>query len=125
MNREQEFHRGDVFIADLGEPFGSEQGGRRPVLIMQNDTGCFFSPTVTMVPLTTILKRKDLDTHYILRDTPFLKKRSMVLGEQIDTIDKRRMLSYVGRLNTEDMNAAAEAVKAHLGFYIPECVDAP
>ena len=125
MNTEREFHRGDVFVADFGIPFGSEQGGRRPVVIMQNDTGCFFSPTVTMVPLTANLKKLQQPTHRILKNTPFLRKQSMVLGEQIDTIDKRRMLFYIGKLSEEDMNTAAEAVKEHLGFYIPECIDAP
>lgn len=125
MRTEREFHRGDVFIADLGKPFGSEQGGRRPVVIMQNDTGCYFSPTVTMVPLTANLKKLNLPAHRILHDTPFLRKESMVLGEQIATIDKRRVFSYIGKLSKEDMNAAAEAVKAHLGFYIPEEIDAP
>ena len=57
MRRNRSYRRGDIFLADLGIPHGSEQGGRRPVIILQNDDGCLFSPTVTMVPLTTNLKK--------------------------------------------------------------------
>ena len=119
--KECTFHRGDVFLADLGKPYGSEQGGRRPVVIMQNDTGCFFSPTITMVPLTANLKKKEQPTHYVLSDVPFLKRKSMVLGEQIDAIDKQRIITCIGRLSKEDISAASEAVKVHLGFCMAEC----
>ena len=118
MNREREYHRGDVFLAHLGNPFGSEQGGLRPVVIMQNDFGCTYSPTVTMVPLTSNLKKVHLASHYVLQDAFFLKKKSMVLGEQIDTIDKHRLHTFLGRLSEKDMTKTAEAVKEHLGFYI-------
>ena len=104
MNSEREYHRGDVFLAHLGNPFGSEQGGLRPVVIMQNDFGCVYSPTVTMVPLTSNLKKVHLASHYVLQDAFFLKKKSMVLG---------------------DMSRTAEAVKEHLGFYIFESIEAP
>lgn len=71
--KEQIFRMGDVFLADLGIPHGSEQGGKRPVVIVQNDYGCFFAPTVTMVPMTTILKKKRQRTHYILRYSAFIR----------------------------------------------------
>ena len=64
MRRNRSYRRGDIFLADLGIPHGSEQGSRRPVIILQNDDGCLFSPTVTMVPLTTNLKKTYLKTHY-------------------------------------------------------------
>jgi mRNA interferase MazF len=125
MRKDRDYHRGDVFLAYLGDPFGSEQGGLRPVIIMQNDLGCVYSPTVTMVPLTSNLKKVHLPSHYVLRDAPFLKKESMALGEQIDTIDKRRLHTFLGRLSTRDMECIAEAVKEHLGFYISENIEAP
>ena len=62
----------------------------RPVVIVQNDVGCFFSETLTIVPLTSQLKRPDLESHYILQEAGFLKKRSMALAEAINTIDKRQ-----------------------------------
>ena len=61
--KEKVYRKGDVFLADLGIPHGSEQGGRRPVVIVQNDYGLFYAPTVTMVPMTTILKKQHLKTH--------------------------------------------------------------
>ena len=61
------YRKGDVFLADLGIPHGSEQGGRRPVVIIQNDDGCVYSPTVTMVPMTTAIKKPYQKSHYILR----------------------------------------------------------
>ena len=69
--RIEEYHRGDVFFADLGsldlgELYYHRQAGARPVVIVQNDVGCFFSETLTIVPLTSQLKRPDLESHYIL-----------------------------------------------------------
>ncbi|WP_102342376.1 type II toxin-antitoxin system PemK/MazF family toxin [Galactobacillus timonensis] len=125
MKIEREFHQGDVYLARLGCPYGSEQGGIRPVIVLQNDAGCIYSPTVTMVPLTGTIKKQHLPSHYVLQDARFLRKRSMVLGEQIDTIDKGRMISYLGTLSKRDLEATAEAVKEHLGFYVPECAEAP
>ena len=59
--RAKEYHRGDVFMADLGDGLGSEQGGKRPVVILQNNTGCYFSPVVTIVPFTSTLKKPGQD----------------------------------------------------------------
>ncbi len=125
MKNEMVYHRGDVFLAYLGNPFGSEQGGLRPVVIMQNDWGCVYSSTVTMVPLTSNLKKTHLASHYVLQDADFLKKKSMVLGEQIDTIDKQRLHTFLGTLSKKDMVLTAEAVREHLGFEIYESMEAP
>lgn len=125
MKNEMVYHRGDVFLAYLGNPFGSEQGGLRPVVIMQNDWGCVYSPTVTMVPLTSNLKKTHLASHYVLQDADFLKKKSMVLGEQIDTIDKQRLHTFLGTISKKDMVLTAEAVREHLGFEIYESKEAP
>lgn len=125
MKNGMAYHRGDVFLAYLGNPFGSEQGGLRPVVIMQNDWSCVYSPTVTMVPLTSNLKKTHLASHYVLQDADFLKKKSMVLGEQIDTIDKQRLHTFLGTLSKKDMVLTAEAVREHLGFEIYESMEAP
>lgn len=125
MRRNRSYRRGDIFLADLGIPHGSEQGGRRPVIILQNDDGCLFSPTVTMVPLTTNLKKKYLKTHYVIKHTKILRYESMAETEQINTIDKDRVIRYIGHLDPADMEGVAEALRNHLGFDIPECVEAP
>lgn len=125
MREQTAFRRGDIFLADLGVPHGSEQGGKRPVVIMQNDAGCFFIPTVTMVPLTSSLKKPYLKTHYILDHTKILRYRSMAEAEQIGTIDKNRIIRYIGHVESRDMDGIAEALRNHLGFDIPEEVEAP
>ena len=111
--RSRFYHRGDVFLAYLGNSFGSEQGGLRPAVIMQNDWGCVYSPTVTMVPLTSNLKKVHLASHYVLQDAFFLKRVSMLLGEQID---KHRLHTFWGRLSEKGMAHTAETVREHLGF---------
>ena len=125
MRRNRRYRRGDIFLADLGITHGSEQDGRRPVIILQNDDGCLFSPTVTMVPLTTNLKKTYLKTHYVIKHTKILRYESMAEAEQINTIDKDRVIRYIGHLDPVDMEGVAEALRDHLGFDIPECVEAP
>ena len=71
------YRKGDVFLADLGIPHGKEQGGRRPIVIIQNDDGCVYSPTVTMVPMTTAIKKPFQKSHYILRYSDCIRYRSI------------------------------------------------
>ena len=120
----------DVFFADLGsldlgELYYHRQAGARPVVIVQNDVGCFFSETLTIVPLTSQLKRPDLESHYILQEADFLKKRSMALAEAINTIDKRQIRFYLGRLSDDDMAGIDAAITSHLGYEIAWCMEAP
>lgn len=123
--RDYEYHRGDVFLADLGIRNGSEQGGRRPVVIMQNDNGCIFSPTLTMIPTTTVLKKPHMKSHYILRFSSCMRYPSMIEAEQIQTIDKHRIVRRLGHIDARDMAGIEEALRNHLGFDIPENVEAP
>lgn len=123
--RECEYHRGDVFLADLGIRNGSKQSGRRPVVIMQNDSGCIYSPTVTMVPMTTVCKKLRMKSHYILRYSDCVRYPSMIEAEQIQTIDKHRIVRRLGHVDTRDMAGIEEALRNHLGFDIPENVEAP
>ena len=116
---------GAVFLADLGIPHGSEQGGRRPVVIIQNDDGCVYSLTVTMVPMTTAIKKPFQKSHYILRYSDCIRYRSMVEAEQIQTIDKDRIIRRIGHLDPRDISGIEEAMRNHFGFDIPDCIEAP
>ena len=123
--KEQVYRKGDVFLADLGIPHGSEQGGRRPVVIVQNDYGLFYAPTVTMVPMTTILKKQGLKTHYVLKYSDCIRYPSMVEAEQVNTIDKDRIIRKLGRLDKRDIAGVEAALRNHFGFDIPDCIEAP
>ena len=112
-------------LKDFGELYYHRQAGARPVVIVQNDVGCFFSETLTIVPLTSQLKRPDLESHYILQEAGFLKKRSMALAEAINTIDKRQIRFYLGRLSDDDMAGIDAAITSHLGYEIAWCMEAP
>lgn len=119
------YRKGDVFLADLGIPHGSEQGGKRPVVIVQNDYGLFYAPTVTMVPTTTILKKQNLKTHYVLKYSDCIRHPSMVEAEQVHTIDKNRIIRKLGHLDERDITGTTEALRYHFGFDIPDCIEAP
>ena len=128
--RIEEYHRGDVFFADLGsldlgELYYNRQAGARPVVVVQNDVGCIHSETITVVPLTSQLKRPELPAHYILEEAGFLKKKSMALAEAIGTIDKRQVRFYLGRLSDRDMTGVDAAITSHLGYEIAWCIEAP
>ena len=110
MKKEWKYHQGDVYLADLGESMGSEQGGIRPVVVIQNEVGCRRSTTMTVVPLTSNLKKVDLPTHYILRFAPFLLETSMAMGEQARVIDKMRIQTYLGKLDERDLRAIERVV---------------
>ena len=103
MKQDWNYRRGDVYLADLGEPIGSEQGGIRPVAVIQNESGCRRSTTMTVVPLTSNLKKLDQPTHYVLRFAKFLIETSMAMGEQARAIDKVRILTYLGKLDYRDL----------------------
>lgn len=99
---EQVMRRGEIYHADLNPVFGSEQGGYRPVLIIQNNRGNQYSPTVIVAAITSQPKTK-LPTHVPINGISGLEKESFVLLEQIRTVDKRRLDDYVGRLNRDQM----------------------
>lgn len=91
--------RGDIFIADLDPVMGSEQGGVRPVLIVQNDRGNRFSPTVICAAMTSRLGKNDLPTHvWIAAQESGLQRDSLVLCEQIRTLEKRRLRAKAGHI---------------------------
>ena len=92
--------RGDMFYADLSPVIGSEQGGIRPVLIIQNDLGNKYSPTVIAAAITSQTNKAKLPTHIeLMKDTEGLKSNSVILTEQIRTIDKSRLKEKIGHIN--------------------------
>ena len=109
--------RGEIYYADLSPVVGSEQGGVRPVLIVQNDVGNRHSPTVIVLAITGQLNKARLPTHVpISCEGTGLVKDSVVLAEQIRTLDKRRLRERIGTLRPEVMARVTEALKISLGF---------
>ena len=106
--------RGDVFYADLSGTIGSEQGGIRPVLVVQNDAGNLHSPTIIIVPISTAGKR-NLPVHIRIGKSGGLSRDSTVFLEQIRTIDRQRIRHYVGTLDDEMMRKIDNAIKISLG----------
>jgi len=110
-------HRGDIFYADLSPVVGSEQGGIRPVLIVQNDVGNRFSPTVIAAAITSQKDKAKLPTHISLQSgTTGLSKESIVLLEQIRTLDKRRLKECMGRLDEAAMQQIDHALSISIGL---------
>ena len=122
---ERSFKRGEIYVADLSPYVGSEQGGIRPVIILQNNLGNIFSPTLIVAPLTSRYKKRNLPTHYFIEDVEELKTTSLVLLEQIKTIDKRRITEYIGQASKDDIKNIEKALTISLGFEIPVEIDAP
>lgn len=108
--------RGDIWMADLRiGTIGSEQGEIRPVLVVQNNIGNKHSPTVTIIPLTS--KRKNnLPTHVVISES-FLPTLSVALAEQIRTIDKSRLIKYMGELNENIMSKINNAITIQMGLF--------
>jgi len=108
--------RSEIYIADLNPVRGSEQGGVRPVLIIQNDVGNKKSPTVIVSPITSRLKKHYLPTHIFLPSLHGLPEKSMVLLEHIRTIDKSRLKSYLSRLDDDVMDYIDNALGISVGL---------
>ncbi len=109
--------RGDMYYADLGRGIGSEQEGYRPVLIIQNDTGNKHSPTVIVAAISSKVDAKaKLPTHYILKAENGLELPSLVLMEQLRTIDKRRLETYIGHLEEQHIRRLNRALAVSVGL---------
>jgi len=105
--------RGEIYYADLSPVIGSEQGGYRPVLILQNNKGNKFSTTVIIAPISSRITKNNLPTH-VLIENDNLEKKSVVLLEQIRTIDKKRIYEKVGKINEDTMYLINQAIKTSL-----------
>ncbi len=109
--------RGDIFYADLSPVVGSEQGGLRPVLIIQNDVGNRYSPTVIAAAITSKMGKSRLPTHIdIHADRVGLAKDSVILLEQIRTLDKRRLKERMGHLDEKTMHTVNSAIAVSFGI---------
>lgn len=109
--------RGDIYYADLSPVVGSEQGGMRPVLIVQNDTGNRHSPTVIAAAITSQINKARLPTHIELEAKTYgLSKDSVVLLEQVRTIDKKRLREHMGRLDDDLMGRVDSALAVSFGL---------
>lgn len=110
-------HRGDIFYADLSGTVGSEQGGIRPVLIIQNDVGNRSSNTIIAAAITSKVKRLDMPTHAKLGKRFGLAEDSIVLLEQIRTLDKSRLSQFVGSVDQPTMRDVDRALSISIGSY--------
>ncbi len=108
--------RGDIYYADLSPVIGSEQGGLRPVLIVQNDVGNKFSPTVIAAAITSQTNKAKLPTHIRLDKKYGLAKESVILLEQMRTIDKTRLKEKMGHISDATMSQVNEAISVSLGL---------
>ncbi|TCL73212.1 transcriptional modulator of MazE/toxin MazF [Hydrogenispora ethanolica] len=109
--------RGEIYYANLNPVLGSEQGGLRPVLIIQNDIGNTYSPTTIIAAITSRIKRAKLPTHIeISADRCHLEKDSVILLEQLRTIDKQRLKERITHLDEETMGIVNQALEISLGL---------
>ncbi len=109
--------RGDIFYADLSPVVGSEQGGVRPVVIVQNDVGNKHSPTVIAAAITSKIDKTKLPTHIeVMADKFGLAKNSVILLEQVRTIDKKRLKEKMGHLEDDTMEKVNNAISLSLGL---------
>ena len=103
--------RGDIYCANLDPVVGSEQGGIRPVIVIQNDTGNKHAPTLIVATVTTrIHKKANMPTHFVIYDNPAFKEASVVQLEQIRTIDKSRIDNYLGKVTPREMVAIEKEI---------------
>lgn len=109
--------RGELYYADLSPVVGSEQGGVRPVLVVQNNVGNKYSPTIIAVAVTSQINKARLPTHIELDTTCGLPKDSVILAEQLRTLDKRRLKDKIGALDNKAMEKVNNALLVSLGFF--------
>ena len=109
--------RGDIFYADLSPVVGSEQGGVRPVIIIQNDIGNKYSPTIIIAAITSQINKAKLPTHVEISSEEYgLNKDSVVLLEQIRTLDKKRLKEKIGHMTDSDMKKVDNALLISVGL---------
>lgn len=112
-----EIKRGELFYADLSPVVGSEQGGVRPVLVLQNDIGNKYSPTIIVAAITSQISKAKIPTHIELMATDYgLTKDSVVLLEQLRTLDKLRLKEKIGAVDEQKMKHINKALLISLGF---------
>lgn len=110
MINNYEIRKGDIYYARLDPVIGSEQEGKRPVVVVQNNLANKYSPTIIIAPITTILKKLYLPTHIVIYKNNFLKKDSTILVEQVRVIDKSRIEKFLGRLSSFQIDQVDKAL---------------
>lgn len=111
------FRRGEIYFADLDPHYGSEQGGKRPVIVIQNNTGNKFAPTVIVAAVTSkVSKKPNQPTHVLIEQNPAFSRPSVVQLEQIFTIDKSRIQRFLGRLTQNEMQEIEKGVVSSLAL---------
>lgn len=112
--------RGEIYFADLSPVIGSEQGGMRPVLIIQNNIGNHYSPTVIVAAITARIQKAKMPTHIeISAESSGLEKNSVILLEQIRTIDKQRLRDRITNLDVKQMQKVDHGIAISLGLVVP------
>lgn len=121
MKENWNYHRGDIYLVDLGTNIGSEQGGCRPVLLVQNDIGNHFGPTLIVAPVSSrYWKKSKQPTHTLIEGIQNLSSPSVVLTEQLLTIAKVRVMKYLGKVPEDQMQNVNKAVMVSLGLKQPD-----
>lgn len=116
MIQNWKFQRGDIFFTRFDNAIGSEQSGNRPAVVLQNDVGNFYSPTLIVATLTSKAAKKYTQPTHCLLVNEFLSVPSIVQAEQIFTVDKSRVLKFLGHLTPEEMDRVDDAVRASLAL---------
>lgn len=108
--------RGDILIVDLSPVIGSEQGGNRPVVVVQNNVGNKFSPTIIVASITAKMEKNKLPTHVEIEESFGLNKTSIILLEQLRTVDKSRIRRKIGKISKESMKLVDRALLLSVGL---------
>ena len=120
MKENWNYRCGDIYLVDLGTNIGSEQGGCRPVLLLQNNVGNHYAPTLIVAPVSSrYWKKSKQPTHSLIEGVQNLTSPSVVLAEQIITIDKERVMKYLGKVPEDQIQGIDKAVKVSLGLEPP------
>ena len=117
MMERRVIRRGDIYYADLNPVIGSEQGGMRPVLVISNNTGNYFGPTVIVAPITSKKRNRKYPTHMKINSVAGLQQGSTVLFEQLRVIDKTRLREYIGTLDRRYFLQADRPLHISIGLH--------
>ena len=116
MKKDWVYRRGDIYYADLNPVCGSEQGGKRPVVVIQNNIGNVHSPTLIVATITTKQDKRKYPTHYPIKENPAFTEPSVIMLEQLRTIDKSRLRGKVGSLGEGQMCKLDHALEVSVGL---------
>ena len=116
MKKDWTYRRGDIYYADLNPVCGSEQGGKRPVVVIQNDMGNTHAPTLIVATITTKADKSKFPTHYLVKENAAFDEPSTIMLEQLRTIDKNRVLGYLGKIPPKEMLNVDKALMLSLAL---------